>query len=96
MVPIALTDILWVKAEGDFARVFAGGRSYLVSRSLKDLETRLDPDRFVRIHRSAIVHTAHISEVRPEGSSRYRLTLDDGTTVIVSRTRAPDLKRWIL
>jgi two-component system LytT family response regulator len=96
MVPIALTDILWVKAEGDFARVYAGGRSYLVSRSLKDLESRLDPDRFVRIHRSAIVHTAHIAEVRPEGSSRYRLTLDDGTTVIVSRTRAPDLRRWIL
>jgi two-component system, LytTR family, response regulator len=96
MVPIALTDILWVKAEGDFARVYAVGRSYLVSRSLKDLESRLDPDRFVRIHRSAIVLTAHIAEVRPEGSSRYRLTLDDGTTVIVSRTRAPDLRRWIL
>jgi hypothetical protein len=34
--------------------------------------------------------------VRPEGSSRYRLKFGDGTTAIARRTRAPDLKRWIL
>ena len=96
MVPIAVADIVWIKAEGDYARVHAGGKGYLVSRTLKELEARLDPAQFLRIHRSAIVQTSHIREVQPEGSSRYRVQLDDGTTVIVSRTRAPDFRKWTL
>lgn len=93
-VPITMDEIVWIKAEGDYARVHARGRSYMVSRSMKDLEKRLASDRFIRIHRSAIVQTAHIREVRPQGSSRYRVLLSDGTTLIVSRTRAPELRRW--
>jgi two-component system LytT family response regulator len=96
MVPLAIADIVWIKAEDDYARVHAGGRSYLVSRTLKDLEGRLDPERFVRIHRSAIVQAAHIREVAAESGSRYRVRLSDGTSVLVSRTRTPQLKKWIL
>jgi|SRR5262245_29401278 len=96
MVPIQIADISWIKAESDYARVFAGGRGYLVGRTLKDLETRLDSSLFIRIHRSAIVQTAHIREVRAEGGSRYRVVLSDGTEVIVSRSRAPELKKWML
>lgn len=96
MVPVAIADIVWIKAEDDYARVHAGGKSYLVSRTLKDLETRLEPDRFVRLHRSALVQASHIHEVAPEGSSRFRVILSDGTTVIVSRTRAPELRKWML
>lgn len=93
LVPIAMESIVWIKAEADYARIHAGGRSYLVTHSLKDLETRLDPERFLRIHRSAIVQLSHITEVQPQGSSRHRVTLSDGTIVIVSRLRAPELKR---
>lgn len=96
MVPITMDAIVWIKAEGDYARVHAGGRGYLISRTMKDLETRLASDRFVRIHRSAIVQTTHIREVRPQGGSRYRVLLSDGTTVIVSRTRAPELRRLMI
>ena len=96
MVPIAIADIVWIKAEDDYARVHASGRSYLVSRTLKDLEARLDPERFVRIHRSAIVQASHIREVAAEGGSRYRVRLSDGTNVLVSRSRAPELKRWMI
>jgi DNA-binding LytR/AlgR family response regulator len=42
------------------------------------------------------VQTAHIREVRAEGGSRYRVVLSDGTEVIVSRSRAPELKKWML
>jgi len=96
MVPIAIADIVWIKAEDDYARVHAGGRSYLVSRTLKELETRLDPERFIRLHRSALVQASHIKEVAADSSSRYRVRLSDGTSVIVSRTRAPELRRWML
>ena len=96
MVPIAIADILWIRAEGDYARLHTPGRSHLVSRTLGELEARLDPAQFVRIHRSAMVRIDQIVEVRAEGSSRYRVTLKDDTKLIVSRQRAGQLRRWIL
>jgi two-component system LytT family response regulator len=67
-----------------------------VYRTLNDLEMRLDPSQFLRIHRSAIVRLDQIAEVQPAGSSRYRVTLLDGTTLVVSRSRAATLKGLIL
>ena len=63
---------------------------------MKEIEQRPDAARFSRVHRSAIVQSSHIREVRPSGNSRYRLLLGTSTTVIVSRTRAPKLRRWRL
>jgi len=94
MVPLDVSAIDWIQAEGDYARVHAGGRSYLVARSMTDLERRLDADRFPRIHRSAIVNRDRIREVTPEGSSRYTVTLDDGTRLVLSRRRASQLRDW--
>ena len=96
MVPIELDAIDWIQAEGDYARVHANGRSYLVARSLIELERRLDPARFTRIHRSAIVNRARIREVVPEGSSRHTVVLTGGTRLILSRTRADRLRDWRL
>lgn len=94
MVPIAVSAVDWIQAEGDYARIHAEGRSYLVARGISDLGRRLDPERFIRIHRSAIVNADRIVEVKPEGSSRYSVRLSDGTRLIVSRSRADQLKRW--
>ena len=96
MVPIEVHAIDWIQAEGDYSRVHVGEKSYLVSRSLTDLEGRLDSERFVRIHRSAIVNTDRIREVRPEGSSRHSVVLADGTRLVLSRGRADHLRRWRL
>ncbi|HEU4692252.1 MAG TPA: LytTR family DNA-binding domain-containing protein [Vicinamibacterales bacterium] len=96
MVPLALTRIVWIRAEGDYARIHADGKTYLVYRTLNDLEMRLDPSQFLRIHRSAIVRLDQIAEVQPAGSSRYRVTMLDGTTLVVSRSRAASLKGLIL
>jgi len=96
MVPLAVSTINWIRAEGDYARIHAEGKTYLVYRTLNELEARLDPTQFLRVHRSAIVRLDRIAEVRAAGSSRYRLTLSDGTTLIVSRSRAGALKRLIL
>jgi two-component system LytT family response regulator len=65
MVPIEVSAIDWIQAEGDYARVHAAGKSYLVARSMSDLERRLDRDRFPRIHRSAIVNRDRIKEIVP-------------------------------
>jgi two-component system LytT family response regulator len=96
MVPLQVSAIAWIKAEGDYARIHGGGKSYLVYRTLNDLEARLDPAEFLRVHRSAIVRLDRISEVRPADSSRYRITLADGTSLTVSRSRAAALRKLIL
>jgi two-component system, LytTR family, response regulator len=96
MVPIDVDAIDWIQAEGDYARVHAAGRSYLVARPLVELERRLDADRFTRIHRSAIVNRAKIREMVPEGSRRYTVVLSDGTRLVLSRSRAGALRDWRL
>jgi two-component system LytT family response regulator len=96
MVPLEISAIDWIQAEGDYARVHAGRKSYLVARSLTDLEGRLDPERFVRIHRSAIVNRERIQEVLPEGSRRHTVVLADGTRLVLSRSRADRLREWRL
>jgi two-component system LytT family response regulator len=96
MVPVEVEAIDWIQAEGDYARVHAGVKSYLVARSLSEIERRLDPARFTRIHRSAIVNRARIREVVPEGSSRHTVVLANGTRLVLSRGRANHLRDWRL
>jgi two-component system LytT family response regulator len=84
------------RAEGDYARIHAKGGSYLVYRTLTELEARLDPAQFLRVHRSTIVRLDGIVEVQPADNSRYRVTLTDGTTLIVSRSGASALRNLIL
>jgi two-component system LytT family response regulator len=96
MIPVPITNIIWIEAEGDYSRLHTPGKTYLVSRPLKELEARLDPNHFIRIHRSAIVRSDRIREVHAEGSSRYRVVLTDGANLIVSRTRSQALRRWMI
>jgi two-component system, LytTR family, response regulator len=96
IVPLPVSAIVWIKAEGDYARIHSGAKSYLVYRTLNDLEERLDPADFLRVHRSTIIRVDQIAEVKPADSGRYLLTLQDGTRLMVSRSRGAALKRFIL
>ena len=51
MVPLALDEVVWIKAEGDYIRVHAQGRGYFLTRTMKEIESKLDPGRFLRVHR---------------------------------------------
>lgn len=64
-------------------------------RTLKELEQRLDPAEFLRVHRSAMVRLDQILQVEPVGSDRYRVTRKGGGNPIVSRGCARALKRLI-
>ena len=96
IVPVAVSTIGWIQAEGDYARIHADAKSYLVYRTLNELEERLDPAEFLRVHRSAIVRLDQILEVEPAGSGRYRVALKGGGTLTVSRGRAEALRQLIL
>lgn len=83
-VPVAEID--WIGAQDYYAEVHAGGESHLVREPLRALERRLDPRRFVRVHRSAIVNVDRIVRVERGAAGPAAVRLRDGTALPVSRT----------
>ena len=83
VVPIAEID--WIEAQDYYVEVHSGGRGYLLRRSLKQLEERLDPRIFARVHRSAIVNVGRIESLRPASHGERDLLLRDGTQLKLSR-----------
>lgn len=90
---VAADAIDWVEADGDYARLHAGGQSYLLRESLGRLLEQLDRQRFVRVHRSAIVRMDRVAELRPLANRDAILRLHDGTPVRASRTHVEELVR---
>jgi two-component system LytT family response regulator len=89
---IPYDDIIWIEAEDYYVRVHSTDRHALVRVALKTLADRLDPDRFVRVHRHAIVNLSRVRAVEPLASGDQRLLLSDGTELRVSRTYRAVLK----
>ncbi len=96
ILPIGVDTLQWIQAEGDYVRIHAGKDSYLVERSLSEMEVLLETRGFARIHRGAVVNLERVRELRSLGSGRYRLELDDGTELIVSRTYSPRFRDGVL
>jgi two-component system LytT family response regulator len=92
MLVIPYDDIVWIEAEDYYVCVHAGGQRTLVRMPLKTIAESLDRDRFVRVHRSAIVNLSHVRRVEPVASGDQRLVLRDGTQVRVSRNYRPALE----
>jgi two-component system LytT family response regulator len=85
-------EVEWIEADGNYARIHARGREYLLRDTMRAIEARLDPDRFVRIHRSAIVNVERISTVEPYFHGEYVVMLAGGRRLIASRTHAARLR----
>jgi len=79
-------EISHIESADHYTRLWSGGASHLLLRSLSAVEQELDPARFVRIHRTKIVNLAHVAAVRAE-SGTYRVELTDGSRHDVSRSR---------
>lgn len=89
---IEAAAIVWIEAQGDFIKLRAGGQTHLIRESLQGVEKRLDPNRFVRIHRSFIVNTGCIRRITPVLYGDYDVFTTDGTKVRLSRTFRDKLK----
>ena len=89
-------EIDWIQAEDYYAALHARGRRHLIRESLASLEQRLDPRRFIRVHRSAIVSVDRIREMRSAAATGESfLVLRDGTRVPVSRRRREHVSELI-
>lgn len=89
-------EIDWLEAADNYIRIHAGGREFLHRQSLSSLEQRLDPEEFVRIHRSTLVRLDRIRELRPGSHGDALLLLADGTQLPVSRRHRGRLDQYLL
>src|ERR1044071_428945 len=79
-------EIDWLEAEGNYVRLHAGKESYLLRDTISALEGQLDPKRFVRVHRSAIVNVDRIQELQAWFHGEYRIILREGVQLTLSRS----------
>ena len=79
-------DILWVEAQGDFVKVHTVDKTQLVRETLQSIEQRLDPERFLRIHRSFIVNIAHVRRVESALYGDYAVFMSNDTKLRLSRS----------
>ncbi|MGA3158223.1 MAG: LytTR family DNA-binding domain-containing protein [Steroidobacteraceae bacterium] len=88
-------DVEWIGAAGDYVELHAGSRSHLLRETMASLEQRLDPAQFLRIHRSRIVRTDSIRELRSIENREFTVKLSDGSEHRSSRTYAAPLQHWL-
>jgi len=86
LVRIAAQDIERIDAERDYMRLHVGQRSFLLHQTISALEERLDPAKFIRLHRSTIVRRDRIAKLRHDGSGVWYADLIDGEEVRIGRT----------
>lgn len=93
VVFVKAADIDWIEAADYYVSLHARGHSYLLRRSMAEIESELDPGRFVRVHRSAIVNLEQVKEMHPLFRGDSILVLHDGTQVRLSRARREEFER---
>ena len=89
---LKVDDIDWIEAADYYAKIHAQGVTYVIRETLANLELQLDPDRFVRIHRSTIVNLDRVREMQPWFHGAFVVFLVDGTELRLSRSRREHLQ----
>lgn len=89
---VQASDIEWVDAQGNYMRLHAAGKAHMVRATMKTFERQLDPDRFVRVHRSAIVAIDRIERIEPRDHGEYLITMKDGARLTSSRAHSEALR----
>jgi two-component system LytT family response regulator len=86
IVRVDVDEIQWIDAAGDYMCIHAGKDTHVLRATMRDLEQRLDPQHFQRVHRSTIVNLTRVREMRPHLNGEYFLVLDSGHELKLSRS----------
>ena len=89
---VSVDEITHITADGSYAELHTPDGTHVIRERMKALAARLDPDEFVRVHRSAIVRLDEVELILRSGGGNYAVRLEDGTTVSVSRGRIEELQ----
>ena len=83
---LPVSDIRWIGAEENYVRICTGTESHLLRETMTSIEQRLDPQSFLRVHRSAIVNLRYVKEVRTESRGDFIVHLVNGQKLTMSRS----------
>lgn len=83
---VTAEQVDWIDSAANYVRLHVGASSYLIRMTMNELEQKLDPDRFARIHRSTIVNIGRVKEVTPDWHGEFDVKLVDGTNLRLTRT----------
>ena len=96
LIRIATSEVGRIDAERDYVRLYVGegedARTYLLLQTIAGLEKRLDPSKFIRIHRSTILRKDRITGLRHDGLGVWSVELDDEEALRIGRTYLPKVK----
>lgn len=93
---VRLEEIDWIEAADNYVCLHCGGRKLMLRETMSQAEARLDPGRFVRIHRSAIVNIDRIRELQPWFRGDYQVVLEDGTKLTMTKNHRERLDSRLL
>jgi two-component system, LytTR family, response regulator len=92
---VTAEEVEWIGAAGDYVELHVNRRSFLLRETMASLEQRLDPAKFLRIHRSRIVQSKSVLELHSIENREFMVKLTDGSEHRSSRTYADRLERWL-
>jgi two-component system LytT family response regulator len=92
---VDVDSIEHIEAAGDYMCIYTGDNSLILRETMKDLERRLDPKNFQRVHRSTIVNLDQVRQVRPHTNGECFLVLESGAEVKVSRSYRDVVARFV-
>jgi two-component system, LytTR family, response regulator len=95
IVFLNVDEVDWIEAAGVYIHLHVGGKTHIFRSSVVHMLDRLDPARFVRVHRSTVVNTARIRELQPRSHGDYTVVLHDGTELMMSRAYRSELETWL-
>ena len=93
--PVPVSQIDFITASGPYAELHVAGHRYVIREAMQTLEEQLDPDRFMRVHRSVIVRLDLIETLHRGAGGDYAVQLKGGGRLRVSRSRREALERWL-
>ena len=93
--PVPVSQIDYITSDGPYAELHVQGRRYVIREAMQTLEERLDPQRFMRVHRSVIVRLDLVEMLHRGPGGDYELELKGGGRLRVSRSRREALERWL-
>jgi two-component system, LytTR family, response regulator len=89
---VRISNVDWIDAADNYVRLHAGGREHLVRDTLTAFESKVNPEKFVRVHRSIIINLDRVESIEPHAHGEYVVTMKDGARLTTSRSYSDRLR----
>jgi len=93
---LPVSEIRWIGAEENYVRINTENDTHLLRETMAHLEERLDPQMFLRVHRSSIVNLQYVKEVRTEPNGDFSVVMVNGQKVAMSRSYRSRVSEWLV